>query len=173
MEARTVPTAVYVRAVRHGADEHRALIARFYAAFAARDGDTMAACYRPDSTFEDPAFGRLDGLEAGAMWRMLTARGEDLEVELLEHDATDLDGHARWRATYTFTQTGRPVVNDVRASFRFSGDGHFREHVDRFSFHAWSRQALGTPGLLLGWTPVLRAQVRKQARAQLHRSMRG
>lgn len=138
-------------------------IQRFYAAFAARDGDAMAALYAPDATFRDPAFGTLTGEEAGDMWRMLTDRAEDLEIDLAEHDAAS----ARWVARYTFTQTGRKVTNDVRARFRFAGDGRIVEHVDEFSFWTWSRQALGPPGLLLGWTPVLRGKVRQQARAGL------
>jgi hypothetical protein len=87
-------------------------------------------------------------------------------VELLEHDADDASGTAHWRATYTFTQTGRPVVNDVHASFRFAG-GLIAEHTDDFSFHRWSRQALGAPGLLLGWTPVLKGATQRKARAGL------
>jgi ketosteroid isomerase-like protein len=142
------------------------LIQRFYAAFAARDGAGMAACYSPDVHFSDPVFTDLHGPEAGAMWRMLTERAEDLRVELLEHDAQDGEGSARWRATYTFTQTGRPVVNDVRASFRFA-NGSIVDHHDHFDFHRWSRQALGTSGLLLGWTPLLRSAVRRRARAGL------
>ena len=65
-----------------------------------------------------------------------------------------------------FSQTGRPVVNDVRATFRFAG-GLIAEHRDEFSFHRWSRQALGAPGLLLGWTPLLKASVRRRAAASL------
>ena len=45
------------------------LIQTFYSAFARGDGDAMAACYAPDVTFEDPAFGELHGAEAGSMWR--------------------------------------------------------------------------------------------------------
>lgn len=149
------------------ADENRQRIADFYAAFAARDGDAMAAHYAPGSTFRDPAFGDLSGEEAGDMWRMLTGRAEDLQVELPAHDATDETGTANWIATYTFAQTGRKVVNDIQARFRFAPDGRFAEHVDDFSFHAWSKQALGTPGTLLGWTPILPALTRKKARAQL------
>lgn len=149
------------------ADEHRERIADFYTAFAARDGDAMAAHYAPDGHFRDPAFGDLTGEQAGAMWRMLTGRAEDLEIELRGHDATDDTGTANWIATYTFAQTGRRVVNDIRARFRFAPDGRFADHVDDFSFFAWSRQALGTPGLLLGWTPILPALTRKKARAQL------
>ena len=143
-----------------------ALIERFYAAFGERDGAAMAACYAPGVRFSDPVFPELRGAEAGAMWRMLTGQSKDLRIELLEHEADDERGSARWRAEYTFTQTGRPVVNDVRASFRFA-DGRIVEHEDRFDFYRWARQALGPPGVLLGWTPLVRSAVRRRARAAL------
>ncbi len=142
------------------------LIQRFYAAFDRKDGDAMAACYAPDARFDDPVFPGLTGSEPGDMWRMLTSRAKDLKIELREHEADETTGSARWIATYTFTQTGRPVVNDVRATFRFR-DGLIAEHRDDFDFHKWSKQALGTPGLLLGWTPILRNATRKKARAGL------
>ena len=144
-----------------------ATIDRFYSAFAARDGRTMSECYAPDATFTDPVFGTLDAADAGAMWRMLTGRADDLRVEVPEKHADDDRGSARWIARYTFTQTGRPVVNDVRARFRFAEDGRITEHVDEFSFWRWSRQALGPAGLALGWTPVLRSKVGGQARKSL------
>jgi ketosteroid isomerase-like protein len=150
------------------------LIQRFYAAFDRKDGEAMATCYAPDARFSDPVFGELRGAEPGAMWRMLTAQARDLSVELVEHasDPAAGTGGARWIARYTFTQTGRPVTNDVRARFRFAG-GLIAEHDDAFSFHAWARQALGASGLLLGWTPVLRASVRRRARRSLERFMAG
>jgi ketosteroid isomerase-like protein len=137
-----------------------------YAAFDRRDGEARAALYAPDGRFRDPVFGELTGTEAGAMWRMLTGRAEDLRVELVEHDGRS----AHWIATYTFTQTGRPVVNDVRARFAFR-DGLIVEHIDTFSFWKWSRQALGPAGLVLGWTPILRGKVGAQARAGLRQYM--
>jgi ketosteroid isomerase-like protein len=148
------------------------LIERFYAAFGRRDGDAMAACYAPDARFSDPVFGELRGEQPGAMWRMLCAQARDLSIELAEHgaDPAGATGDARWIARYTFSQTGRPVTNDVRARFRFAGD-LIAEHDDAFSFHGWARQALGAPGLLLGWTPLLRASVRRRARASLERFM--
>ena len=148
------------------------LIRRFYAAFAARDGGAMAGLYAPDARFSDPVFVDLRGEEPGAMWRMLTGRADDLTVDLVEYDAHDDRGSARWVAHYTFTQTGRPVTNDVRGSFRFA-DGLIAEHRDEFDFHRWSRQALGTPALLLGWTPILRASVRRRARAGLDEFIAG
>jgi len=147
-------------------DSNQALIERFYGAFDAKDGDTMAACYAPDARFHDPVFGELNGVEAGDMWRMLTGRAQDLRVELLEHDAGDERGTAHWRAHYTFAQTGRPVVNDIQASFRFAG-ALIAEHDDRFGFYRWARQALGTEGMLLGWTPFMRNAVSRRAREGL------
>ena len=92
-------------------------------------------------------------------------------AELAEHDADDTTGTAHWLANYTFTQTGRKVHNDVRASFRFA-DGLIAEHDDSFGFHTWARQALGPPGLLLGWTPIIQGPVRRRARASLDEFMR-
>jgi ketosteroid isomerase-like protein len=126
----------------------------------------MAACYTPDAHFSDPVFTDLRGDEAGDMWRMLTGRSKDLKVELLEHEASGDSGSARWLAHYTFGQTGRHVDNDVRARFRFR-DGLIVEHRDEFSFHNWAKQALGPSGLLLGWTPIVQAPVRRRARAGL------
>ena len=105
------------------------------------------------------------------MWRMLTGRAEDLEVRLDEHEAGDETGSAHWLADYTF-RTGRKVHNDIRAEFVFR-DGLIAEHRDSFSFHRWSRQALGPPGLLLGWTPIVRGKVQKEARAGLDEFMAG
>jgi hypothetical protein len=129
----------------------------------------MAACYAPGAHFSDPVFTDLRDDEPGEMWRMLTGRAEDLEVRLAEHDADGGRGSAHWLADYTF-RTGRKVHNDIRAEFRFE-DGLIKEHRDSFSFYAWARQALGPAGLALGWTPLLRARVQKEARAGLDEFM--
>lgn len=148
-------------------DDNLQLIERFYRAFDAGDGEAMAACYAADVHFSDPVFPDLRGARAGSMWKMLTSTpGADLEIELLEREAGAERGSAHWRAHYTFSQTGRPVVNDVEASFRFA-DGLIAEHHDDFDFHRWARQALGPVGLLLGWTPIVRNGVRRKAGARL------
>jgi ketosteroid isomerase-like protein len=149
----------------------QSLIERFYSAFAARNGAEMESCYAPDVTFSDPVFQDLHGPEAGAMWRMLTERATDLRVDLLERGAEGDHGTAHWQAHYTFTQTGRPVVNDVRATFRFGDDGLIVEHGDEFDFYRWARQALGTRGVVLGWTPLVRSAVRRRARQGLDEFM--
>jgi ketosteroid isomerase-like protein len=138
------------------------LIQRFYSAFDRHDGDAMAACYAPDAHFWDPVFGDLDAKETGEMWRMLTGRADDLHVELVEHSADGDAGSAYAIARYTFTQTGRPVENHIRSSFRFR-DGLIADQRDEFDFTKWARQGIG----LLGLLPPVRAKVRERARASL------
>jgi ketosteroid isomerase-like protein len=147
------------------ADANCELIERFYAAFGRCEGAAMSACYAPGAHFRDPAFGDLEGEQIGAMWRMLTGRATDLEIELHEHEADEESGSAHWIARYTFS-TGRPVVNDIQARFRFA-DGAIADHVDEFDFRRWARQALGPTGNLVAWLPPLRAKARNQARTQL------
>jgi ketosteroid isomerase-like protein len=143
------------------------LIRDFYLAFAARDAETMAKLYHADIRFSDPAFRLLVGDEASDMWRMLISRGKDLTITLISVSADDHAGHARWEARYTFSQTGRFVINTIDAVFAFR-DGRIVRHVDNFSFWKWSRQALGPIGLLLGWSWPLKSIVRKKAAASLH-----
>ena len=140
------------------------VIDELYGALDRRDGEAMARLYAPDGRFRDPAFGELSGEEAGDMWRMLTSRSDDLRVELAEHAAEGDDGSARWIARYTFSRTGRPVVNEVQARFRFRGRADRRSR-DSFSYPPWTRQALGGPaGLVLG-LPPLNLLLRRRARA--------
>lgn len=126
----------------------------------------MTACYAPGAHFRDPAFGDLEGEEVGAMWRMLTGRATDLEIELREHEANEETGSAHWIARYTFS-TGRPVVNDIRATFRFAPDGRIADHVDEFDFRNWAKQALGPSGHLVALLPPLRSKARAKALDQL------
>lgn len=148
--------------------ENLATIEALYAAMERHDGDAMAACYAPDAIFTDPVFVTLQDGEPQDMWRMLMGRSRDMTVELVEREASDGDrGTAHWVARYTFGQTGRRVVNDVRSVFRFTADGLILDQQDDFDFWRWARQALGTPGLLAGWTPVLQHSVRDKARAGL------
>lgn len=141
-----------------------ALIEKFYSAFAHADAEAMVSCYTDDIVFEDPAFGRLQGEDAKNMWRMLI--NPDLTLVFSKVWADDDKGGAHWEATYTFSKTGRKVTNKIDATFEFR-DGKISKHTDHFSFWKWSAQALGAPGLLLGWTPFLRNKVRQQALGRL------
>ncbi len=140
------------------------VIEQLYDALDRHDGESMAKLYAPDGRFHDPAFGELSGAEAGDMWRMLTGRSKDLKVELAEHEADGDEGTAHWIATYTFS-TGRHVVNDIHARFRFR-DRKIVEHDDSFSFSRWARQALGPAGYVLG-LPPMNLLVRRKARGDL------
>ena len=141
---------------------HETLIRDFYAAFARRDAEGMARCYHPDIFFSDPVFPSLRGTEAADMWRMLLARASDLEVTLDEASAEGDGGSARWTARYTFSRTGRKVVNRISAMFAFR-DGLIVRHFDDFGFWRWASQALGPAGAALGWFPPLKWKVRKDA----------
>ncbi|MDO7928788.1 nuclear transport factor 2 family protein [Pseudomonas sp. KFB-139] len=143
-----------------------ALITRFYEAFARLDAEGMAACYSDDVLFSDPVFGELRGRQAGDMWRMLTSRAQDFSVVFDNVRADERSGGAHWVATYLFSQTGRTVVNNIQARFVFH-DGKITEHHDNFDLWSWSRQALGTKGLLLGWTPLVQNAIRAQAQKGL------
>ena len=139
-----------------------ALIGRFYAALARRDAPAMIACYAPDATFSDPAFPALDAAGVAAMWTMLCARGKDLAVVASDIEADAATGRAHWVATYTYSATGRRVLNRIDATFRFR-DGRIVRHEDRFDLWRWLRQALGLKGTLLGWLPPVQGAMRAQA----------
>lgn len=151
---------------------HAALVRRFYDAFAARDAAGMGACYHDRVVFSDPVFPHLEGAQARGMWAMLVARGKDLRVEASAITGDEASGSAHWDAYYTFSATGRKVINRIDATFEFA-DGLIVRHVDRFDLWKWSRQALGPVGLLLGWSPIVRNKVRAQAAKGLDSWMRG
>jgi ketosteroid isomerase-like protein len=150
----------------------RSTIEAFYTAFQKLDGAAMAACYAPQARFQDPVF-TLQGRErVGGMWQMLTqatqAKGRDVwRLEYGNVAADAAQGSAHWEAHYRFSTTGRMVHNIIDASFRFDAGGLIAEHVDRFDFWRWSRQALGAPGWLMGWTPLLQNKIRARAAAGL------
>jgi ketosteroid isomerase-like protein len=138
------------------------VIESFYGAFARRDAEAMAALYRDDVRFSDPAFGPLSGEHARNMWRMLTAAAPDLEITFGQ--VTERSAH--WEARYTFSATGRRVHNVIDAEFEIR-EGKIVRHDDHFDFGRWSRQALGPAGWLLGWTPLIQWAVRRRALASL------
>ncbi len=138
------------------------LIHTFYTSFQSLDAAGMCACYHSSVVFTDPAFGRLEGDRARAMWTMLCGRATDLKITFDRVQADDRTGSAHWEAWYSFGKERRKVHNIIEASFRFQ-DGLIIEHTDRFDIWRWSRMALGPVGVLLGWTPFVQAKVRKTA----------
>lgn len=143
---------------------HTQLIQNFYTAFQNRDAAGMAACYHADVVFSDPVFPHLEGKRAVAMWQMFCARADKsgLRIEFSNVQADDQSGRAHWDARYTFSQTGRPVLNRIDAAFTFR-EGKIIRHTDSFDLWKWASMALGLRGQLLGWTPFVQAAIRKTA----------
>ena len=149
---------------------HEKLIRDFYDAFNARDYVSMQESYHAKATFYDPVFQDLDSEQVKSMWQMLLTSSKDLSIKASEIVAGDLKGSCRWDAWYTFSRTGRKVHNIIHANFRFE-NGKIIEHRDHFNLWRWSAQALGTSGLLLGWTPLVRSKVRTTAQTALRKYM--
>ena len=148
-------------------DANEQLISKFYKAFQKLDHKGMNGCYSDEIVFFDPAFGLLRGDEAKSMWEMLCTNAKDFSlvfgnVNALDHEYYTCD----WVATYTFSGTGRRVVNKVKAHMRLA-DGKIIEHSDGFSLHKWSMMALGFSGWLLGWNSFYQNNIKKQARKKL------
>ena len=143
------------------------LIRRFYTAFQQLDYKTMQDCYSDDPVFNDAVFGLLEGEQVGAMWEMLCRNARDFSLEFSNIKLLD-DEYAtcNWTAKYTFSKTGRKVVNRIKAHMRIQ-DGKITEHTDEFDIWKWSRQALGIPGTLLGWTGFMKSKIRRNARNNL------
>jgi ketosteroid isomerase-like protein len=163
--------------VDENANMEEQLIKEFYTCFQQRNWKGMVDCYGEDIIFYDPVFENLEGCEVHAMWEMLLSRAKDLtldfgdiSIEESAGDGTDKYGGCRWVATYTFTATGRKVVNRVKARFAFS-EGKIVEHQDEFNLWKWSGQALGWTGFLLGGTSLMQNKIRRNARKSLDKFM--
>ena len=150
---------------------HEELIHNFYSSFQKQDYQGMNNCYSDDIVFFDPAFGLLRGDEARAMWEMLCKNAKDfsLTFENIKH-LDDEYSTCDWVASYTFSKTGRKVVNRIKANMRFA-DGKIVEHSDAFSLHKWSSQALGFSGWLLGWNSFFQRKIKNGAKRNLMKFM--
>jgi len=150
--------------------QNKERINKFYTAFQKKDYKTMQDCYANNATFSDPVFENLNAAEVRAMWQMLITRATDLAFEFKNVEADETSGSAEWTAVYTFSATGKKVINKIKANFVFE-NGKIKEHKDSFDFYKWAKQALGFKGLLLGWTSFLHNKVKQQARNNLIKFM--
>lgn len=148
---------------------NESIIRRFYTAFQQLDYKTMQDCYCADAVFNDPVFGLLQGEEIKAMWEMLCGNAKNFSLSYSDIQLLDEEyATCKWTATYTFSKTGRQVINNIKAHMRIVGD-KIIEHTDQFNLRKWSRQALGLPGLLLGWSGWMQNKIRRQARGNLEK----
>ncbi len=147
------------------------LINNFYSSFQKLDHKGMNACYSEDIVFSDPVFGLLRGEEARSMWEMLCTNAKNFtltygNIQHLDDEYSTCD----WVATYTFSKTGKKVVNRIKANMRFA-NGKIIEHSDAFSLHKWASQALGFSGWLLGWNSFFQNKIKNGAKKNLLKFM--
>ena len=142
-------------------------INKFYTAFSNGDAEQMCECYHPNVQFRDPVFGLLKGKDVCQMWKMLLERNKGkIKIDFSEVKANEHLGSAYWIAKYNFSKTNRKVVNTIASKFHFQ-EGLIIKQTDDFDVWKWSKQALGIPGLLLGWTGFMQKKIQEQARMAL------
>ena len=152
-------------------NDREIVIKKFYDAFKNLDAATMNSCYREDVVFYDPVFGILRGVEVKCMWEMLCSSAKNFSLTFgnildLEEGYTTCD----WVATYTFSATGKTIVNKIRANMLIE-DGKIIEHSDTFSVHNWMKQAFGIWGILFGWSSLFQNRIKNKARKSLMKYM--
>jgi ketosteroid isomerase-like protein len=143
------------------------LIELFFTAFQKLDARQMNACYSDDIAFYDPMFELLRGNEAKAMWEMLCTNAKNFSLAFDNIKNLD-DGYytCNWTASYTFSKTGRSVVNMCKAHMKIE-NGLITEHSDGWSLQKWSAQAIGLSGKLFGWAGFYRRRLKNNARRNL------
>ena|ERR1044071_9840245 len=147
------------------------IIERFYTAFQQLDYKTMNDCYSEDIIFSDPVFLTLKGDFVRGMWEMLCKNAKDFSLSFSNIQLLDEEyATCNWTATYTFSATGKRVVNNIKAFMRLK-DGKIIEHSDAFRLSTWIGQALGWKGKLLGWSGFMKRAVQNKAKANLLRFM--
>lgn len=153
--------------------QNEQLIENFYTAFQKLDYRSMINNYADDIIFSDPVFGLLQGDEVRAMWEMLCKNAKDFSLTYTA--ITHLDEEystCEWVATYTFSKTGKKVINKGKAYMKFA-NGKIIEHSDGFSLYQWSKQAFGLSGILFGWNSFFQNRIRKQAQNNLQKFIVG
>lgn len=143
------------------------VITKFYSAFQKLDYETMNSCYSDDIVFNDPVFGLLRRDEAKYMWEMLCKNAKDFSLSFSNIELLDEEyATCNWVASYTFSKTGRRVVNHIKA-YMLLKDGLIVEHSDAFKVSKWAAQALGFKGVLLGWSGYMKKKIQNNARKSL------
>lgn len=126
----------------------------------------------PSFTFSDPAFPSLDAAHAKGMFAMFVTNKDTNKMQVEYKDVKKGANDLTYTATYTvqYLFAGRPVLNTIKTTLTISPTTNLlASQVDEFPFWAWSRQALGLPGLFLGWSGYLQNQVQTNAGAKLEK----
>ncbi|QXP62415.1 MULTISPECIES: nuclear transport factor 2 family protein [unclassified Polaribacter] len=147
--------------------ENKEIIKKFYTSFSNGNVTGMLECYHKDVVFKDAVFGRLEGDRAFKMWEMLLSnKKQDTTINFSNIEATAENGKANWVAEYLYGDKKRKVVNRVSADFRFK-DGKIIQHFDTFDLWSWTKQAMGLPGYLLGWSSFMRNKIQQTTNNRL------
>ncbi|MEN1785893.1 MAG: nuclear transport factor 2 family protein [Bacteroidota bacterium] len=145
----------------------KALIEKFYTAFANGNSAVMVTCYHKEILFKDPAFGALKGERACKMWEMLLAKKDtNTKIHFTIIETNEEKGKIHWVAEYRYGPKKRKVVNQVASVVVFK-EGKIIEHTDTFDLWKWTQQALGLPGYLLGWTSYMKNKIQKMTNKRL------
>jgi len=146
---------------------NKALLKKFYTSFSKGDSTGMAECYHKNIVFRDPVFGTLKGDRAFKMWEMLLSnKKKDTEISFDIARISDEKGKVNWVAEYVYGEKNRKVINKVSGEFKFK-DGEIIEHIDSFDLWKWTKQAMGTVGYLIGWTPFMKSKIQKTTNKKL------
>ena len=141
--------------------------ATYFEGFKTKNPEQMNALYKADveAIFNDPVFRNLSTQEVQAMWSMLLRGSKDLEVTYTVVETTETSAVVDWVATYTYSVTGKKVVNHVRSHMTLE-NGLITKQIDNFDLSKWTSQALPpVVAQVFAWLPDL--TIRKLARKTL------
>ena len=141
-------------------NQQEQIVFDFYTAFQNLDSEKMVSYYSDEIVFEDPGFGIIKGNDAKNMWRMLCDNSVDLIIQFHITSSEKNKVLAFWEAQYTFSKTGRKVINKINAEFLFT-DGKITQHTDTFNLWLWSKQAMGITGWFLGWSNFFKSKLHR------------
>jgi hypothetical protein len=140
----------------------------YFEGFKNKNPEQMNALYKAgiDGIFNDPVFQNLNTFEVQSMWSMLLRASKDLTTTYKIVEVTDTTATVDWEAHYTYSATGRKVVNNVRSVMQIE-NGLIVKQNDSFDLGKWTGQALPpVVAQVFAWFPDL--TIRKLARKNLN-----
>lgn len=140
-----------------------ALLEKLYTCLQTKDHLGMAACYHADARFHDIAFDLSGRQQIHAMWFMIADK-TTIHATFTVTQADDETGTADITEEYEFSDTHRPVHQQIHSEFRFR-DGLIIEHRDTCDALRWGIQALGPAQGVIAW--LIPAVRRSRAMAKL------
>lgn len=97
---------------------------------------------------------------------MLLTRSKDLTLTYSNIETTEKSGSAKWEAVYTFSKTGKKIINSIQAEFEFK-EGKIIKHTDSFNLNKWFLNAFGWKGYLFIAIPFFQFKFKKKVRQTL------